>query len=110
MNATLILRTLALLLAIQAGLSSRAQGLQEHIHRLHVEGITSTLLEKQCRQALMGYDPEMVVSIDAPAHTVKFKTMHDLPLQDIVTSLNQLGLQARLEVRKEDEHPTGPTH
>ncbi|MBL8002958.1 MAG: hypothetical protein JNL05_13475 [Flavobacteriales bacterium] len=110
MNATLILRTLALILAIQAGLSSRAQGLEEHIHRLHVEGITSTLLEKQCQEALLGFDPEMVVSIDVPAQTVKFKTMHDLPLQDVVNSLNQLGLQARLDVRKEEEHPTVPTH
>lgn len=110
MNATLFLRALALLLAIQAGHSSRAQGLEEHIHRLHVDGITSTLLEKQCQEALLGYDPEMVVSIDAPAQTVKFKTMHDLPLQEIVTSLNQLGLQARLDMRKEEEHPTEPTH
>ena len=110
MKATHILRNLALLLAFQAGLSSRAQGLEEHIHRLHVEGITSTLLEKQCQEALLGFDPEMVVSIDPPAQTVKFKTMHDLPLQDIVTSLNQLGLQARLDVRKEEEHPIVPTH
>lgn len=94
-----LIRTLALVFVALCVHGLKAQGLEEHIHRFQVNGITSSMLEKQCQEALIAHDPEMVVSIDRPNAVVKVKTMHELPLGALILSMEQLGLV----VSREDE-------
>lgn len=93
---SIFLHLLAFACATCLARSAQAQGLAEHIHRFKVSGITSTMLEKQTMEALLAFDPEMVVSIDRPYETVKVKTMHVLPLAELVGAMQQLGLAAVL--------------
>jgi len=98
-------RSLAVAFVALCALGLHAQGLEEHIHRFQVTGITSTMLEKQCQEALIAHDPEMVVSIDRPNAVVKVKTMHDLPTGQLILSMEQLGLVVSRENELERQAP-----
>lgn len=101
MNAERTLHLAALLGAFAGFGQAKGQGLDEHIHLLHVEGISSTLLEKQCEEALLAFDPGMVVVVSPADATIKFKTMHELPMADVLNAIRQFGLTARLDVQRE---------
>lgn len=110
MSTSQTVRILALALAFLVFRETKAQGLEEHILQFRVSGITTGMLEKQCYETLQGFDPDMVVAIDTPNDVVKVKTMHELPTQDMVMALRQLGLSADLDMKREEEHASPATH
>ena len=81
---------------------TKAQGLVERIHRFKVEGITSTMQEKRCQESLAAFDPEMVVSIDRQFNIVKVKTMQEVQANELIAAMQQVGITATLDVKKED--------
>lgn len=97
-----LFRALTLICASFVLPESQAQGLAEHIHRFKVEGITSTMQEKRCQESLLAFDPQMVVSIDRQFNIVKVKTMQELSASQLISAMQQVGIAATLDMKKED--------
>ena len=97
-----LLRALTVICALFLLQESKAQGLAERIHHFKVEGINSTMLEKRCQESLLAFDPEMVVSIDREFNIVKVKTMQELPAAQLISAMQQVGITATLDMKKED--------
>ncbi len=99
MKACSLIRTIGatILLALAAPGKAGAQGLEEHILLFRVSGIDGTLTEKRCEEALLAFDPAMVVSIDRQKGMVKVKTMHEIPRTALTDALRSVGLVVELD-------------
>ena len=96
-----LFRTAALALFLCILTHARAQGLAEHQYTFSLQGVESTMQEKQLIETVIGLDPEARVAIDRENDRMAVRSRQDLDIEVLQQIVGQWGITIIVRERRD---------
>jgi hypothetical protein len=101
MRTASLLRFSALALFLCILTHARAQGLVEHQYTFALQGVESTMQEKQLIETVIGLDPEAYVAVDREGDRMAVRSRQELDIEALQQIVGQWGITIIVRDRRD---------